>query len=150
MFRWLTILAIVLLGFLVVLLFLGYLLKENEKTVIKYQQQQSATKQTNAQVKQSLKEENQNGAHTVTLTDLKPSYAEKLVNIIASNQTCQNNSQCKLVTLEQGDNKCYFAVNSIGSALIKKLSFEKGKLPQCDSELSVSQAICITNICTIK
>ena len=145
MFKWLTILIIVLSGFVVVLLSLGYLLKENEDVTRQLKQkleQQNAANKTSEEAKHvpTISTE-------VSLVDDK--LANELAEILVANMTCQDNSQCKLVQLQQGDNVCFFATNTIGAALIKKLSLQSGKLPQCESQSSAEVVSCRQNICEI-
>ncbi len=113
-FKWLTITIIVLISFLAVLLFLGYLLKENEQSTIKLidRLEQEAQQQL-AEVKQ----------------DQLLYYAEKSLTtleksqqkIIAFNQTCQTDQQCFLVHTQSPALGCIVSVNTQGAAILLKV-----------------------------
>ena len=138
MFKWLTILIIVLLGFLIVLLSLGYLLHENEQVTHKYQQQLQQ-KQSN----QSTKSSDTTTEVLLTIDTL----ASDIKDILVANMTCQSDSQCKLISLQQGDNLCLFATNTIGASKLKKLVLNSGKLPECYDSDEISEVSCQNNIC---
>jgi len=122
MFKWLTITIIVLTGFLVVLLSLGYLLKENEvattalknkiasKALIKQQKQQ----QRKYQRKQQFLDKN--------LSAKQKSQQQ----IIASHLSCQTSKQCLVVDTQSKALGCSVAINTLGAAILLKGSGQKG------------------------
>ena len=140
MFKWLTILVVVLLGFLIVLLSLGYLLHENEQVTHQYKQQ----------LQQKKHNQNNNNKSKSTTTEVSfavDTLASDIKEILISNMTCQSDEQCKLIRLQQGENICLFATNIIGASKLKKLLLNSGKIPACEDSDEISEVRCQRNIC---
>lgn len=115
-FKWLSITVIVLAGFLVVLLFLGYLLKENEITTtkLKIKLEQEAIQQ---QAKEARKK--QPFSHlTKPLTTAEKSQKK----IIIDNQNCESDLQCFLVHTHNQAIGCIVSVNTQGAAILLKVA----------------------------
>ncbi len=148
-FKWLTITVIVLVGFLVVLLFLGYLLKENEvkTTKLKAQLEQEAYQQ----------QEKENQKH-ITFPDSRTTLSaieKSQQKIIADNLNCQSNNQCFLVQTHSPRLGCIVAVNTTGTAILLKVSSQnKNKLSsdsRCQQEyenLPKISAQCRDSLCS--
>lgn len=118
-FKWLTITIIALTGFLIVLLFLGYLLKENEAatTQLKAKLEQEAYQQQEKENRKS----NPSFHFPITLTPLEKSQQK----IIANNRRCHTNKQCFLVHTHKQALGCIVAVNTAGAAILLRVLSEK-------------------------
>lgn len=116
MYKWLTIIGIVCIGFIVVLLGLGYLLKENEVAT-------TALKQKLEQ-ENLLNNNNKNTSKAVlTFVDNKQAesnFLNKQKNIIVSNLTCTSSAQCVIVNTKQPEFGCLVAINVIGASMLDK------------------------------
>jgi len=117
-FKWLAITIIALAVFLLVLLFLGYLLKENEikTTKLKVQLEQEAyQKQEKENRRKSM------FSHVpVSLSPLEKSQQET----ITSNLSCQTDKQCFLLHTHSKAIGCVVAVNTTGAAILLKVFSE--------------------------
>lgn len=115
-FKWFTITVIAIVVFLIVLLFLGYLLKENE---VKTTQLKTQLEQERHQ--QQAKEQRQNSPFShlpSTLTTLEKSQQQ----IIADNLSCQTDQQCFLVQTQSQALGCFVVVNTTGAAILLKIA----------------------------
>lgn len=148
-FKWLTITVIALVVLLIVLLFLGYLLKENEvkTTQLKTQLEQERHKQ-------QAKEKRQNSpfSHLPTkLTTLEKSQQQ----IIADNLSCQTDQQCFLVQTQSQTLGCFVVVNTTGAAILLKI-LSQNENPQaasayCQREHTMQPSLvaqCRNNTCS--
>jgi len=116
--KWLTITAIVLVGFLVVLLLLGYLLKENEVTVTKLKAQ------LDQEAYQRQAKENRKNTFT-SFSQITLSASEKSQQkIIANNLYCQSAKQYFLVHTDSQTLGCIVAVNTNGAVILLKVASE--------------------------
>ncbi|MCW8863325.1 MAG: hypothetical protein OQK09_05455 [Colwellia sp.] len=153
-FKWLFITVIVLVGFLVVLLFLGYLLKENEviTTKLKTKLDHEARQQ---QAKEARKSEPFYNIK-VPLTATEKSQQK----IIADNQSCQMDNQCFLVHTDSQALGCIVSVNTKGAAILIRVGAQNKPLntrneysaqAQCQLEYSKQGELlaqCVQNRCT--
>lgn len=147
--KWLTITAIVLIGFLVILLFLGYLLKENEvkTTKLKAQLDQEAYQR---QTKENSKQ---------TLPALSPTFLSAFEKsqqkIIANNLDCQSEKQCFLVHTDSKALGCIVAVNTSGAVILLKINSEnknKSANTACQQEYDKAYSVsaqCKNNLCSL-
>ncbi len=148
-FKWLTITIIVICGFLAILLFLGYLLKENEAvtTHLKAQLEQEARQQL-------AKEERKNNPFSQLKKPLTP--AEKSQQkVIAANQSCETDKQCFLVHTQSQAVGCIVSVNTKGAAILLKVAAQnKSSLPfsqYCQQEYAKQQSLsaqCLQKHCS--
>lgn len=155
MYKWVTIMGIVCLGFVVVLLSLGYFLKENEAavTVLKNKLDQ----QKLAQQKLNTANNNTPSAH-LTFTDTAKDNIEKLTrytNIVVKNITCTDAKQCVLINTKEPELNCVVSVNTIGASLLmKELRQEyKGNTRiknKCDLPQQHLTNICEQNMCQVE
>jgi len=144
----------VLGGFLAVLLFLGYLLKENEvvTTKLKVQLAKEARQQ---QAKEARK--NKPFSHLkVPLTSAEKSQQK----IIMENQHCETDQQCFLVHTHNHAVGCIVSVNTKGAAILLKIAAQnENKLSlsnqssgnYCQQEYTQQQSLsaqCQQNRCT--
>lgn len=151
MYKWLTVMGIVCLGFVIVLLSLGYLLKENEVATTALKQKLDQQKQLNSSDKNTSKA-------VLILVDKQQEQENKLnyfKSIIIKNLTCSTSQQCVLVNTKEPDLNCIVAVNTIGASLVKKtLKKEKGKginnSNVCASFSQNLNSVCKQNICQIE
>ncbi|WP_076420147.1 hypothetical protein [Colwellia sp. UCD-KL20] len=151
MYKWLTVIGIVCLGFVIILLSLGYLLKENEVATTALKQKLDQQKQLNSSDKNTSKA-------VLTLVDKQQEQENKLnhfKSVIIKNLTCATSQQCVLVNTKEPDLNCIVAVNTIGASLVKKaLKKEKGKGIDngnaCASFKQNLNSVCKKNICQIE
>lgn len=156
MFRWLTILIIVLTGFLILLLSLGYLLKENEKTASQLKQK-LAQERLQRQVKESPARQLKIELRTAPGQEARPperkplsSQVQMQQDIIIENLTCHTDQQCVLVASELAGEQCWLAVNTIGAALLKKVAPSALANKDCYQSNTGKVAVCANNLCAIK
>lgn len=147
--KWLTITVIALVIFLFMLLFLGYLLKENEvkTTQLKMQLEQERHQQ-------QAKEQRQKNLFSHlpnTLTTLEQSQQQ----IIADNLSCQTDQQCFLVQTQSEKLGCFVVINTKGAAILLKI-LSQGESPHAASEYCQLEhtkanslvAQCLSNVCS--
>ena len=147
-FKWLSITVIVLVGFLVVLLFLGYLLKENEikTTKLKAQLDQEA-------YQRQAKENRKNTLPSFSQITLSASEKSQQ-SIIANNLDCQSDKQCFLVHTHSLALGCIVAVNANGAAILLKISSMNENKPlasNCKQEYENTHEIiaqCQNSLCS--
>jgi len=166
MYKWLTITGIVCIGFIIVLLSLGYLLKENEiatKALKQKLDQQKLAQQKLAEQKQ-LNSSVKNPSKAVLMfvdsdEDVKQKANLERVkgykNTIISNITCAASEQCILVNTGLAELNCVVAVNTIGASLLKKeLSKEFGStLPMddtCNETPRKLYSVCKQTMCQVE
>ena len=159
MYKWLTIMGIVCLGFIVVLLSLGYLLKNNEVASTALKQKLDQQKQLNSSAK--------NPSNTVlTIIDAaqkkNQASVEKinyLKNVIVKNITCASSKQCVLVNTGLYELNCTVAVNTIGASLLgKALKKDSGNTllnasntrSVCDATHQIAKGVCKQNMCQLE
>lgn len=147
MYKWLTIMGIVCLGFIIVLLSLGYLLKENEVAT-------TALKKKLDQQKLSSAESSATKAQ-LTFVDPEQNDRDKLErykNIIIENLTCTETKQCVLVNTNNVSLNCIVAVNRIGaSVLAKELKKDQTiRAERCMEKPQNLISVCQQNLCQIE
>lgn len=149
MYKWLTIMGIVCIGFIVVLLSLGYLLKENEvaTTALKQKlEQEDLLNNSNANRSKAI----------LTFVDNKQvniDFLNKQKNIIISNLTCTSSTQCVIVNTKQSEFSCFVAVNAIGASMLKKTINKHLQVETIDNTAcNVNHTLiseCKANVCQI-
>ena len=150
MIKWFGIAIIVLLGFLTILLGLGYLLKENKvyTTELKRSLEQKS-------FVQQLKQQHTNAAHQVT-SNLPLTVAEQSIHqIIKANLSCQSNKECVLFDTQRAKLGCTVALNTKGAAiLIKVVSLQSNQTEKAclnlSDYLSTSSTACVEQQCTVR
>jgi GTPase SAR1 family protein len=153
MLKWLTITLIAVLVFLILLLGLGYLLKEHKvaTTQLKYQLDRERAEQTVKEAKQPLNSIIETSLVEVvektTKNSRKISRSIKQ-NILIKNLTCASSKQCVLVEIEFKDLNCTFAINTIGASLLAKSVDVSNAVGTCPSYPKNSQLSCQNNLCT--
>ena len=153
MLKWLTITLIAVLVFLILLLGLGYLLKEHKvaTTQLKDQLDRERTEQTAKETKQQL-----NGIIETSLVEVVEKTTKNSIkisrsikqNILIKNLTCASSKQCVLVDIEFKDVNCTFAINTIGASLLAKSGDVSSAVGTCPSYPKNSQLSCQNNLCT--
>jgi short subunit fatty acids transporter len=148
-FKWLSITVIVLVGFLMVLLFLGYLLKENAETTtkLKAKLEQDAYQQ---QVKENRKR-NPYSQLSTSLNLLEKSQQK----IIADNLSCQTDKQCFLIHTHSQALGCIVTLNTTGAAILLKVfpknENQQGANRHCQQEYAKQDKLfaqCINSQCS--
>ena len=172
MLKWLVITLIVLSGFMVVLLGLGYLLSENEKatTALKNQLEQEALAQ---QQKSQQRDKRHQYSEIITSIDdetllptsarkpspellLKPSskavnaeILKKFQSTLRNNLTCVTVAQCQKITVRFKNIDCQLASNLIGASELKKIATDTVVMANCPLASEHSEVACQQNICTL-
>ena len=116
--KWLSISIIAVVCLLTVLLFLGYLLKENEITTTKLKVQLDLE----AYQKQE-KENRRKNMFSQIPTSLSP-LEKSQQKTISSNLSCQTDKQCFLLHTHSKAIGCVVAVNTTGAAILLKVFSE--------------------------
>lgn len=148
MFKWLSILIIVLCGFLVVLLALGYLLKENEiaTSALKKELEQEQTKQQQQAEAALFADESKLLPQQKQQQDRAQAQKQAVIN----NLTCISDQQCVVIANPIEDGSCLIAVNTIGASLLAKLTDKQTLTEACRATYDHAAASCQNNICTVK
>lgn len=155
LFKWLVITFFVLVLFLIVLLGLGYLLKENEET----------TNELKVKLNQETKLQQEKEARRQALFLVKPKrlLTQKLTpfeksqqKIFTDNLYCQTNKECFLVQTDSKVLGCIVAVNSTGLAILLKTTnaqkVSKVTTNDCQQEYSQETELtlsCQSNTCAL-
>ncbi|WDE04810.1 hypothetical protein SG34_026440 [Thalassomonas viridans] len=143
MLKWLTSLLVVMFGFAVILLALGYLLKENEAqtTALKQELDREKAALKEKALKQQAKQEQQ-PRETFVLepyeeapgqpkviaypdkekADDKQVLLASIARVVREYSHCHSEQQCLLFNLDQQEPGCWLAVNSQGAAILAKIS----------------------------
>lgn len=149
LFKWLVITVSALVLFLIVLLSLGYLLKENE---VKTTQLKAKFEQESFQ-----RQEKENRKKSFIYSPQAPlNSAEKSQKkIIENNLSCQSNDQCFVVHTHSQVIGCIVTLNAKGTAILLKISSEnenKSSASSCYKEYQNTNKIlaqCKNNICSL-
>lgn len=160
--KWLVIILTVITAFTCIMLYLGYLLKQNEIAV-------TALKQELLVQRQALANEQNNASAYLHIT---PSDNEQLTNtqveqqnaerhlrsklqIISAQQTivehltCHSKQQCQLFDTGRVELGCVVAVNHIGLIELNKLD-KFSRSQACEEQIAAMKATCRHNICSIE
>jgi len=156
MTKWLVISLITLLGFMVMLLGLGYLLSENEKatTLLKKELAQEAQL---AQKKSAQSQHFNDYTKVITTADDESTTASQrnaqvnkaFEQTLLNNLTCVTVAQCQLVTIKFNNIDCQLASNVIGAAQLKKIATQTISIDTCPIVAAESELACQQNICTL-
>ncbi len=151
MYKWLSILLVVLTGFLIVLLSLGYLLKENEQSVTLLKQKLDQEKATEQQSQQSPLQKHQQKNVVIMFANQaksKTQYRGEIRQVILQHQTCLSAQQCVLVDTKEKEFGCVVAINTIGAAQLTKI-INSSTSGVCDESKRTLTASCQQNMCTL-
>lgn len=165
--KWLLIIIAVLIAFITMLLGLGYLLNENEKsaTILKTQLEQEYHAE---QLKQARREKQKNTKEApieIMITDeiktsitsalnqepnkkLDTQVIEKFQQTVINNLTCITTQQCQVVQVKFNKISCPIAINSIGASQLKKIPTATIDMPTCSTVKEQAVISCQQNICT--
>jgi hypothetical protein len=146
--KWLVITIIVLMLFLIVLLGLGYLLKENEEV----------TNQLKIKLTQEAQLKQEKEARRKALFRIKPThllkqeltvFEQSQQRIITDNSSCETKKECFLVHTNSQALGCIAVVNSTGIAILLKTASElnEPKLPTNECRQTYSQETLLTLSC---
>ena len=148
MVKWLSIILVVFIGFMTILLGLGYLLKENEKHTTALKKALDAERAQLAK-KQKTSSSNTYQATTVEFTGRNLDKRSINKKIIKENLTCVSAEQCLLVTVSFADLSCLVAINTIGAAKLSQASPDQTLIGSCQQAAKTAKAACQHNICTL-
>tara|TARA_R110002124_G_scaffold196067_4_gene363239 strand:- start:23352 stop:23825 length:474 start_codon:yes stop_codon:yes gene_type:complete len=152
MVKWLIITLIGCVGLLIILLGLGYLLSENEKstTLLKNQLEHDA------QLQQQKREQQRNISHYNHADDAEipsplhdKSVMKSFETTLINNLTCVTIAQCQVLTVRFKNIDCRLASNIIGASQLKKIATKDLIIEQCPTINSTAQLACQQNICTL-
>ena len=155
MAKWIAFTLIALLSFMVILLGLGYLLSENEKSTTRLKNQL----EQQAQLKKQRQEQSNalDNYTKIITTDTDSETSSQKVDAITlktfektlgNNLTCISVAQCKVVTVKFKNSVCQLASNVIGESQLKKIPTHTLTMDTCPTIGSDSQLSCQQNICT--
>lgn len=155
MAKWLAITLFALICFMVILLGLGYLLSENEKStkVLKVElAQQTQLKQKKTHQRNNLdtytgetSEVNANIVAKQTDAEIMQAFESSLIN----NLTCVTVAQCQVVTVKFKNISCKLASNVIGASQLNKIATHTITMDNCPSESSPNELACQQNVCSL-
>jgi len=142
--------GIVCLGFVVVLLSLGYLLKENEAAVTVLKDKLDRQKLNKAK--------NHTPSAHLTFIDTAKDNIDKLTrykNIVVKNIICTDVKQCVFINTKEPELNCVVSVNTIGASLLMKELREDHKDKTrikniCDLPQQHLTNICEQNMCQVE
>ncbi|MEW6990330.1 hypothetical protein AADZ91_06510 [Colwelliaceae bacterium 6441] len=146
MMKWSVVTGIVLLAFTLIILGFGFLLHDNEKKHIAYNQQLKQDKN------QQTKKINAVVVEAIPSISIQPqSTLKNSVNlgIIANNLTCVSDEQCVMVNAQFADLSCDLAVNVIGAAQLKKAKKDNTLIKSCKKYPHNASVTCLENLCSI-
>ena len=160
MFKWLSFTIIVLTGFLIVLLSLGYLLKENEvaTTALKNKLDEKALiQQRKKQAKQPqyIQDRNKQKYLKKYLSAIQKSQQK----IIAEHLSCSQAEQCIVVDTHSNALGCSVAINTLGAVILMKVAADASmqskqmddlQRDNCLSKSQIQIAMCENNLCILK
>lgn len=152
MAKWVAIALFVLTCFMVVLLSLGYLLSENEKSTSEFKVQLAQQTQLN---QEKIRQRNNLKAYTdevkaditeiQTDTEIMQAFETSLIN----NLTCVTVAQCQVLTVKFKNINCTLASNTIGAAQLSKIATHTIKIDNCPSASASSKLACKQNVCSL-
>lgn len=154
LFKWLLITVVVLVFFLLVLLGLGYLLKENEVTTnqlkIKLNQEQQLTQEKEARKQALFRVKPVNSA-----TQKFTAFEQSQQKIIENNLSCKTEKDCLVLHTNSQALGCIVAVNATGIAILLKTANEQNNSKEltndCQQAYSQGSSLILTcknNACT--
>lgn len=157
MMKWIVITVIVLLGFLSILLGLGYLLKENEKetTILKQQLEQIKSDSPTENPQANKSRATQLSDNLASFNEQREKFKQAEVNTalfkstLVSNLTCVDDQQCTLYDANFKNASCHVAVNGIGATLLSKIDIQQAYIPGCTLQNDTQKAVCQNNLCTL-
>ena len=154
---------VVLSGFLIVLLGLGYILKEHKEVTtalvdsIEQQKLEAIINEIKtARMRASTGTFRRGSEPNIQKNTQKISQPKKTSNklrqqIIINNLICQSDQQCVLVDIQPEGKSCLVAVNKIGASMLAKINGDAYSPNfSCTFHLDSSQAVCLNNHCSIK
>lgn len=141
MLKWIVITVVTTIGFLLVISFIGYQLKNNEEKNRAYLEQ--------VDIKQPNLVERQKQKVRVIPEKVMPFEQSQSYQIIKQHLTCINHQQCKAISVSFADQSCVLAINSIGAARLLKAA-PIDNVGSCPNVNTHQQAVCVDNVCQLK
>jgi hypothetical protein len=159
--KWLAITVLVLAGFTAILLGLGYLLNENEKstTVLKAQLEQASqaekVRQERIRQRKTIADDTQQlvkNSKPKSITDIAENIRVlgQFEQIVVSNLTCISVQQCQVAKVSFNNTDCSVAINNIGAFLLKKLETQSTMIAICPKSSPQVLLSCQQNICAFQ
>jgi hypothetical protein len=155
MLKWLIITVVAVLIFTLVLLGLGYLLKEHEVATkqLKLELDQQRVEQVARDKRKQLKFKPANEVSLIQIVSNSNEISTKnsksiKQKVLIENLTCVSAKQCVLVDIQFADLSCTFAVNTIGASLLTKVVDELNTVEKCPDYPKNSQLSCQSNLCS--
>ena len=154
MLKWSIISLVVASAFMVVLLALGYLLKQNEikTTALKLKLDKAYQQQTQQQIQHQAQQPSKQQIATKSLQPYLLTQSQILVevnNLIQTHRNCTDNNQCLLVDIAFADRTCQLAINQFGAAKLSQLSSTGLSIEACQQYPVTSSAQCKENVCQV-
>lgn len=164
MIKWLIITLVVITVFMTILLGLGYLLSENEKssTELKNQLEHEAfAKQEEVKQRRNLSHYSQDlsvdgsvnsiaqATEKLALQSTSTEIIDRFEKTLINNLTCVSIAQCQVITVKFKNINCQLASNIIGVSQLKKIATNAVNLSTCPFISEQSQLACKQNICTL-
>lgn len=152
MAKWVAITLFALTCFMVILLSLGYLLSENEKSTSELKDQLAQQIQLNQ--KKAHQRNNLNTYNNDVKGDISPRQTEAEImkafeNSVINNLTCVTVAQCQVVTVKFKNINCALASNIIGASQLGKIATHTITMDTCPMVSSPSELACQQNMCSL-
>lgn len=157
MLKWLSIIVIAILSLTLVLLGLGYLLNENEKSNQAYQQQLPDKNRIIQGIEKVIEDknanlQNSNKTYDVSVVDITKQQQRTTAlfkQALQHNGICTVNNQCVISTVNFANTSCSVAINIIGAALLAKIDTQIMTMPSCAPLSPQVYAHCQHNTCQL-
>lgn len=159
--KWLMITMLVLSGFVAILLGLGYLLNENEKSTaaLKKQLEEASQAETIRRERTRERKTIANGmqqpvevSKSKSITNITDGIrvVKQFEQIVVRNLTCISVQQCQVIKVNFKNIDCSVAINNIGASLLKKLKTQYTTLATCPKSSPQVLLSCQQNICAFQ
>ena len=155
MLKWLTIIAIVIAGFIVLLLCLGYMLKENKVTVtaLKLKSEQEKLKNADTSLSKAVLIFVDNKKNKANIEIDNQESLERYKQIITQNLTCISSEQCTVINTKLKDLACVVPINKIGASLLEKAIKKKPlsitSIQNTCEQVELIKSVCKQNLCEL-
>ena len=152
MAKWVAISLFVLTCFMIVLLSLGYLLSENEKSTSEFKVQLAQQTQLN---QEKVRQRNNLNAYTdevkadITAMQTDSEIMQAFESTLINNLTCVTVAQCQVITVKFENINCTLARNTIGALQLSKIATHVITMDNCPSVSSSSELACKQNVCSL-
>ncbi|MFT6508187.1 hypothetical protein [Colwellia polaris] len=152
MAKWVAITLFALTCFMVILLSLGYMLSENEKSTTELKEQlaqQIQLNQKKVHQRNNLKTYTSNVQADIAPTQTDAEIMQAFESALINNLTCVTVAQCQVVTVKFKNTHCTLASNIIGASQLSKIATQTIAMDNCPSVSSPHQLACQQNVCSL-